>query len=72
MNSYQRRLRDLRYKQQCIEELEELCKELFVQIPKPRLHLGKGMSGDGFLTPYNTQQFIGELFMGYNTPKDKT
>jgi hypothetical protein len=61
MNSYQRRLKEIKFKDQCIAELEQIC----IRIVKANygivLPLGASMEGDDSITPYNMGGFCGEL-----------
>ncbi len=64
MNSYQKRLQNIKYLEQCISELEEICLSLAEKVPKPMLLplTGKGIAGDQFITPYNNGIFSYQLF----------
>ena len=63
MNSYQKRLQNIKYLEQCVQELEDLCLNLAEKAPKPLLlPLGNCMTGDQFITPYNTGEFSFKLF----------
>lgn len=57
-NSYQRRLREIKYLQQCITELEEITVFLAKQINNSggtiNFMFKKGISGDMFITKYNS------------------
>ena len=66
-SSYQNRIRDIKYLEQCIEELEEIALELASIIRKNGLKvplLGAGITGDKFLTYYNSAEFSTKLMLG--------
>lgn len=69
--SYQRRKRDIKYLEQCCNELEEICVLLAKQVgPGMRIPLvGKGIEGDQFITPYNNGEFEMKLIMQANERK---
>lgn len=67
LTSYQRRLRDIEYLHQCIEELEDRCIYLWKTRPSTLLPLDNGgLKGDKFITPYNNGDFTWRLM---TTPK---
>ena len=61
MNSYQKRLQNIKYLEQCISELETICFDLVEYAPLPLPLMGKGISGDSILTPYNSGLFNFQL-----------
>lgn len=74
-SSYQRRLSNIKYLEQCIEELEGiahglagLLKENNIKIP---LFGQKGIIGDHYLTPYNMGDFVMKLITTMRVDWDK-
>lgn len=72
MTSYQRRLQSIRYWQQCVVELEQIARQMAVQLNqaglRPKLFGGLGIDGDHFITPYNDGEFGIELALIRNAP----
>lgn len=65
-SSYQRRLQNIKYLEQCVKELEDIvrvCAEDLYKNNIPFRFFGKGISGDNFITPYNNQEFVMQLPM---------
>jgi hypothetical protein len=60
MTSYQRRLRDIKYLEQCVKELESYCFVLASLLNENKIPIklfGHGIQGDDILTPYNNGEF---------------
>ena len=68
MSSYQKRLQEIKHYKQCIEELEDICKDIWRRSELKTLPLGRGIAGDSYLTHYNTGGFYFDLI---NIKKDK-
>lgn len=64
MTSYQRRKREIFYLEQCISELEDITRELAIELRENAIRiplLSQGISGDTLITPYNNGDFVSHL-----------
>jgi hypothetical protein len=64
MSSYQKRLKEIKFYKQCIDELEDICREIVKHNAPVKLPLSsRGLQGDTILTPYNTGHFVADLML---------
>lgn len=69
--SYQRRKHEIKYLEQCVKELEDLCFFLAKQLgPKASIPLlGADIAGNHYITPYNNGDFALRL-SSFRPPSD--